>query len=138
MSPITKKQQAMDNCQRKLSELRKNSLRKFKLYPVCISIPISQAAAPGPRSNRRKKPPRRRRAAAKSQLYPVFTVAQVHSGPSSHVAQVPSCPSSWWPKFTVTQVHSDPSSQWPKVSWPKFPRSSLDMFASYRVFPNPK
>ena len=34
-----------------------NSPQKFKLYPVFISIPISQAAAPGPRSNRRKKPP---------------------------------------------------------------------------------
>ena len=34
-----------------------------RLYPVFISIPIPQAAAPGPRSNRRKKPPRRRRAA---------------------------------------------------------------------------
>ena len=43
----------LPNCQRKLSELWK----KFKLYPVFISIPISQAAAPGPRSNRRKKPP---------------------------------------------------------------------------------
>ena len=28
-----------------------------RLYPVFISIPIPQAAAPGPRSNRRKKPP---------------------------------------------------------------------------------
>ena len=36
-----------------------------RLYPVFISIPIPQAAAPGPRSNRRKKPPRRRRAADK-------------------------------------------------------------------------
>ena len=45
----------LPNCRRKLLELWKNSPQKFKLYPVFISIPISQAATPGPRFNKRKK-----------------------------------------------------------------------------------
>ena len=47
-----------------------------RLYPVFISIPIPQAAAPGPRSNRRKKPPpattSRCQIATVPNLYPMF------------------------------------------------------------------
>ena len=82
----------------------------------CVSLsPFHKPLPPGPDPIGEKNRPRRRRVAAKSQLYPVFTLAQVHSGPSSQVAHVPSGPSSRWPKFPVAQL----------PRWPNFPVAQL-------------